>query len=146
MKSKKPLKIFKKISIEYLKKRYRESIEYVFDKNTWRSTEPETFGESKVLLRTRKSLQKFGNDMKIFKAPTMHGLKIVYYKTYSLLFDNYALATKPATEADDDYLLRDLSSSEKDLTSTNKELRIFKLPKIENLEKLYFRKKNHLKE
>lgn len=144
MKSEKPLKIFKKISIEYLKNSYRKSIEYVFDKNTWRSTEPETYGESKVLLKTRKSLQKFGNDMNIFKVPTMHGLKIVYYKTYSMLFDNYAMATKTSREADDDFLLRDLSESEQHTSTSKKELRIFKLPTIDNLEKLYFKRKSKI--
>ena len=62
----KKLKIFKKPSIAYLKRLYKKSISNIFDKNNWISNSPEYLGESKILLHTRKSLQRLGEELNIF--------------------------------------------------------------------------------
>ena len=80
------LKIFRKPSIEYLKKMYSKSMSYIFDKNSWMSRAPETYGESKILLHTRKSIKRLGNELKIFKAPSIVGIKIIYYKSMAFVF------------------------------------------------------------
>lgn len=141
MKRAKELKIFKKTSIEYLKNIYRKSVDYVFDKNSWKSTEPDTLGKSRILLHTRKSLQRLGNEMNIFKAPTMVGIKIIYYKSLSYLFDSNPLASRASLVSEDNYLLRDLSKSKISSELSEKEMKIFKFPNIEYLENLYFKSK-----
>jgi hypothetical protein len=137
MRKVKELKIFKKPSIGYLKKLYSKSISYIFDKNSWRSTETDTYGESKILLHTRKSLKRFGNEMNIFKAPTIVGLKIIYYKSVAFLFDSNCPETQTAAVSEDNYLYRDLSNPVKSAEQTEKELNIFKYPNIEYLKSLY---------
>jgi len=137
METKKELRIFRKPSIEYLKRMYRKSITYIFDKESWKSTADDTYGESKILLRTRKSLKRFGNEMNIFKAPVIVGLKIIYYKSVSLLFDNDCLEPKTAMASEDNYLYRDLSNSLNSQELNEKELKIFRYPNIENLKSLY---------
>ena len=141
MKRAKELKIFRKTSIEYLKNIYRKSVEYVFDKESWRSKDPETYGKSKILLHTRKSLKKLGNEMNIFKAPSMVGIKIIYNKSLSYLFDSSSLAAKASLVSEDNYLLRDLSQSKNSIENSERELKIFKFLNIESLEKLYFKNK-----
>lgn len=142
MKRAKKLKIFRKSSIEYLKKMYRKSVDYVFDKNTWRSNEPETLGESRILLHTRKSLKKVGNELNIFKAPTIVGIKIIYYKSLAYLFDSSCRDYKVNGHPEENYLLRDLSGSSRTPEQTDKELKIFKFPNIDYLELLYTKRKN----
>jgi hypothetical protein len=139
MKPKKELKIFKKTSIEYLKRMYRKSVTYIFDKNSWKSTSPEYFGESKILLHTRKSLKRFGNELSIFKAPVIVGLKIIYYKSIAFVFDNNFQNTQTAMVCEDNYLLRDLSNPINSKAQTEKELKIFNYPTIEKLELLYYK-------
>ena len=73
MREKMELKIFRKTSIEYLKKMYNESVELFFDKDLWVSRDPETYGESRVLLKTRRSLKKIGSELNIFRLPTVEG-------------------------------------------------------------------------
>src|ERR1035437_4033281 len=126
MKRVKELKIFKKPSIGYLKKMYNKSISYIFNKNSWKSTSPEYFGESKILLHTRKSLIRFGNEMNIFKAPSIVGLKIIYYKSVAFLFDSNCPEPQTATVSEDNYLLRDLSNPVNSAEQIEKELKIFK--------------------
>lgn len=137
METKKELRIFRKTSIEYLKRLYNKSITYIFDKNSWKSTAADTYGESKILLHTRKSLKRFGNEMNIFKAPVIVGLKIIYYKSVALLFDNDCMEPQTATASEDNYLYRDLSNPVNSYEQTEKELKIFKYPNIENLKSLY---------
>jgi hypothetical protein len=137
METKKELRIFRKPSIEYLKRMYRKSITYIFDKESWKSTADDTYGESKILLHTRKSLKRFGNEMNIFKAPVIVGIKIIYYKSVSLLFDNDCLEPQAAMASEDNYLYRDLSNSVNSQESNEKELKIFRYPNIENLKSLY---------
>lgn len=137
MKTNKELKIFKKPSIEYLKKLYKKSITYIFDKNSWKSTATETYGESKILLHTRKSLKRFGDEMNIFKAPVIVGLKIIYYKSVSLLFDSNCPEPQTAAFSEDNYLYRDLSNPKISQDQSERELKIFKYPNIENLKFLY---------
>ncbi len=141
MKRTKESKKFKKTSIEFIKNMYRKGVNYVFDKNSWKSNSPETLGAFRVLLHTRKSLKRLGNEMNIFKAPTMVGLKIIYYKSVSYLFDNNCQEFSRVALSEDKYLLRDLSDSQKISDQTDKELKIFKFPNIDYLEKLYFKSK-----
>lgn len=131
------LKIFRKVSIEYLKKMYGKSMTYIFDKNSWVSTAPETYGESRILLHTRKSLKRFGDELMIFKAPTIVGLKIIYYKSIAFVFDKYRLEHQIVPVTQENYLLRDLSTSTE--SSNENELKIFKLPTIDKLESLYYK-------
>ena len=137
MKTKKQLRIFKKPSIGHLKKMYSKSISYIFDKNSWKSTAEETYGESRILLHTRKSFKRFGDELNIFKAPVIVGLKIIYYKSVSLLFDNNSLEHQTATVSEDNYLYRDLSNPINSSEQSEKELKIFKYPNIEYLKSLY---------
>ena len=139
MRTKKELKIFRKTSIEYLKKMYNNSVTYIFDRNTWRSTAPEYYGESKVLLHTRKSIKRLGNELMIFKAPTIVGLKITYYKSMAFLFDRNRLQHQLVPVSEVNYLLRDLSNPTKTNEQTEKELNIFSLPSIDKLESLYYK-------
>lgn len=138
------LKIFRKTSIEYLKKMYSKSVSYLFDKNTWRSTESDTYGKSRILLHTRKSLIRFGNELNIFKFPTIGGLKIIYHKSMALFFDKYQTEHQMALTSEENYLLRDLSSSAE--YANEKELKIFKLPTIDKLETLYYKSIGKMKE
>jgi hypothetical protein len=137
MNKKNELKIFRKTSIEYLKKMYAESASYIFDKENWRSTSPETYGESKVFLKTRKSISKFGKELKIFKSPSIVGLKISYYKSMNFVFEKYRREHRLALIAEENYLLRDLPESA--AYTDDSEWKIFKLPTIEKLEFLYFK-------
>jgi len=137
MKRVKELGIFKKTSIKYLKKLYRKSVNYVFDKKTWISASPEYLGESKILLHTRKSLKRIGNELNIFKAPAIVGLKIIYYKSVAYLFDTNYAEHQLACLSEDNYLLRDLSNSNLAPEQDEKELKIFKFPNIDYLESLY---------
>ncbi len=139
MKRAKELKIFRKISIEYLKNMYRKSVEYVFDKNSWKSTAPDSYGKSKILLHTRKSIKKVGEELKIFRAPTIVGIKIIYHKSMAYLFDSNCQEYTSREVSEDNYLLRDLSGSSRSNEQIEKELKIFRFPNIEYLERLYFK-------
>jgi len=133
----KKLKIFKKPSIAYLKRLYKKSISNIFDKNNWISNSPEYLGESKILLHTRKSLQRLGEELNIFKAPTIVGLKIIYHKSVAFLFDTNCMEPQTANVSEDNYLYRDLSNPVISAEQTEKELKIFKYPNIEYLKTLY---------
>ena len=135
----KQLKIFRKSSIEYLKKMYSKSVGYVFDKNTWKSKNPETIGESRFLLHTRKSLKKVGEELKIFKAPSIVGIKIIYYKSLAYLFDSSCRDVVVNGHFEENYLLREFSEINEH--TGEKEMKIFKFPSIDYLERLYI--KNH---
>jgi len=135
----KKLKIFKKPSIGYLKKLYMKSISNIFDKNSWISSSPEYLGESRILLHTRKSLKRLGDELNIFKAPMIVGIKIIYYKSMSFLFDNNCPEPQTATASEDNFLYRDLSNPVNSPEQTEKELNIFKYPNIDYLKSLYFK-------
>jgi len=135
----KELKIFKKVSIGYLERLYNKSISYIFDKNSWKSQSPESLGEFRVLLHTRKSLQRFGNELKIFKAPSIVGLKIIYNKSLAYLFETNRPEPQTAAICEDNFLLRDLSNPLKSSEQTEKELKIFRFPNIDYLESLYYK-------
>ena len=135
MKTKRGLKVLKKHSTEYLKKVYNRSVSYILKKETWRSTESETYGKSKILLNTRQSLKKIGNELDFFKFPTIEGVKISYYKTMGLFFDKFEPEHQIAMTSEENYLLRDLTSSDE----VENELKIFKLSTVDKLEKLYFK-------
>ena len=138
MRTENKLKIFKKPSIGYLKKLYKKSISNIFDKSSWISTSPEYFGESKILLHTRKSLKRLGEELNIFKAPTIVGLKIIYYKSVAFLFDSNCPEPQTATSSEDNYLYRDLSNPVISAEQREKELKIFNYPNIEYLKSLYY--------
>ncbi len=139
MRKVKELKIFKKVSIGYLERMYSKSISYIFDKNSWKSQSPEYFGEFKVLLHTRKSLKRLGNELKIFKTPSIVGLKIIYNKSLTYLFENNRPEAQAAFISEDNYLYRDLSSSRISKDQSEKELKIFRFPNIDYLESLYYK-------
>lgn len=137
MRTENKLKIFKKPSIGYLKKLYKKSISNIFDKNSWISSSPEYYGESKILLHTRKSLKRLGEELNIFKAPTIVGLKIIYHKSVAFLFDTNCPEPQTAGASEDNFLYRDLSNPVKSPEQTEKELKIFNYPTIEYLKSLY---------
>ena len=137
MRAENKLKIFKKPSIGYLKRLYKKSISNIFDKNSWISTSPETLGESRILLHTRKSLKRLGDELNIFKAPTIVGLKIIYSKSVAFLFENNWTEPQTATVSEDNYLYRDLSNPVNSPDQIEKELKIFNYPTIEYLKSLY---------
>src|ERR1035437_4562189 len=137
MRAENKLKIFKKPSIGYLKRLYKKSISNRFDKNSWISTSPETLGESRILLHTRKSLKRLGDELNIFKAPTIVGLKIIYSKSVAFLFENNWTEPQTATVSEDNYLYRDLSNPVNSPDQIEKELKIFNYPTIEYLKSLY---------
>jgi len=136
MRAKMKLKMFKRTSIVQLKRMYNKSKSYIFDNDTWRST---SNGEFKVLLHTRKSLKRFGDELSIFKAPTIVGLKIIYHKSMEFLFDHTLARTQIATVSEDNYLYRDLSNPVNTPDQIEKELKIFIYPTIENLKSLYYK-------
>ena len=137
MRTENKLKIFRKPSIAYLKKLYKKSISNIFDKNSWISSSPEYYGESKILLHTRKSLKRLGEELNIFKAPSIVGLKIIYYKSVAFLFDSTCPEPQTASASEDNFLYRDLSNPVISPEQTEKELKIFKYPTIEYLKSLY---------
>ena len=137
MRAENKLKIFKKPSIGYLKKLYNKSISNIFDKSSWISTSPETLGESKILLHTRKSLKRLGDELNIFKAPTIVGLKIIYSKSVAFLFENNWSEPQAVAVSEDNYLYRDLSNPVNSPDQIEKELKIFHYPTIEYLKSLY---------
>jgi len=137
MRAENKLKIFKKPSIAYLKKLYKLSISNIFDKNSWISSSPEYYGESKILLHTRKSLKRLGEELNIFKAPTIVGLKIIYHKSVAFLFESECPEIQTVSASEDNYLYRDLSNPVKSPEQIEKELKIFKYPTIEYLKSLY---------
>lgn len=137
MRTENKLKIFKKPSIAYLKKLYKLSISNIFDKNSWISSSPEYYGESKILLHTRKSLKRLGEELNIFKAPTIVGLKIIYHKSVAFLFESECPEIQTVSASEDNYLYRDLSNPVKSPEQIEKELKIFKYPTIEYLKSLY---------
>lgn len=127
----------RKISKEYLAKMCSKSIFNIFNKNIWKSKEVDTYGKSRILLHTRKSVKQFGNELNIFKYPTIEGLKIIYHKSMSMFFDKYDHEHQMEMISEENYLLRDLSTSSE--CGNENELKIFKLPTIEKLEKLYYK-------
>ena len=137
MRAENKLKIFKKPSIGYLKRLYMKSISNIFDKSSWISNSPETLGESRILLHTRKSLKRLGDELNIFKAPTIVGLKIIYSKSVAFLFENNWSEPQTATVSEDNYLYRDLSNPVNSPDQIEKELKIFNYPTIEYLKSLY---------
>jgi hypothetical protein len=137
MRAENKLKIFKKPSIGYLKRLYKKSIYNIFDKSSWISTSPDTLGESRILLHTRKSLKRLGDELNIFKAPTIVGLKIIYYKSVAFLFDSNCPEPQTASLSEDNYLYRDLSNPVNSPDQIERELKIFNYPTIEYLKTLY---------
>jgi len=137
MRAENKLKIFKKPSIGYLKKLYNKSISNIFDKSSWISTSPETLGESRILLHTRKSLKRLGDELNIFKAPTIVGLKIIYSKSVAFLFENNWSEPQAVAVSEDNYLYRDLSNPVNSPDQIEKELKIFHYPTIEYLKSMY---------
>jgi len=133
------LRIFKKPSITYLKRLYKKNIYNIFDKNNWISSSPEYFGESKILLHTRKSLKKLGDELIIFKAPAIVGLKIMYYKSMAFVFDRKRPEPQTAAVSEDNFLYRDLSNPVNSPDQIEKELNIFQYPTIEYLKSLYYK-------
>jgi len=133
------LKIFKKPSIAYLKKLYKKSVYNIFDKNNWISSSPEYYGESRILLHTRKSLKKLSDELIIFKAPSIVGLKIMYYKSLAFMFDTRRAQPQTATVSEDNFLYRDLSDPVNSPEQIEMELNIFKYPTIEYLKSLYYK-------
>ena len=137
MRAENKLKIFKKPSIGYLKRLYNKSISNIFDKSSWISTSPETLGESRILLHTRKSLKRLGDELNIFKAPTIVGLKIIYSKSVAFLFENNWSEPQAVAVSEDNYLYRDLSNPVNSPDQIEKELKIFHYSTIEYLKSLY---------
>jgi hypothetical protein len=119
---------------------YQRSIGYVLDKNTWKSNDPETMGKSRFLLHTRKSLKKVGEELKIFNAPSIVGIKIIYSKSLAYLFDSSCRDSQVNGHFEENYLLREFSEQAE---QTEKELKIFKFPNIDYLERLYIKRQTH---
>jgi hypothetical protein len=135
MRAKRQLKIFKKPGIEYLKALYNKGVFYLFDSTGWKSASKDGASrKSRVLKYTKKSLRMFGDEMNIFKAPVIVGLKIIYYRSIAFVFENNCPQPQAAAASEDNFLYRDLSSSN-DLQK--QELKIFKYPTIDNLKVLY---------
>ena len=88
-------------------------------------------------MHTRKSLKRFGDELKMFRAPSIVGLKIIYYKSIAFLFDSNCSEPQTATVTEDNYLYRDLSNPINSQEQSEKELKIFKYSNIEYLKSLY---------
>ena len=89
MKTSKELKIFRKASIEYLKRLNSKSLTYVFGLGKRTSPLGESYSRLPLLRRSRQSLKRFAREMNIFKAPVIDGLQIMYYRTYSYVFEKF---------------------------------------------------------
>lgn len=88
MKASKELKIFRKASIEYLKRVNSKSLSYMFGFGKSVPPVDDKYKRLRVLRRSRQSLKRFAREMSIFKAPLIVGLQIMYYRTYSYVFEN----------------------------------------------------------
>lgn len=136
MKTSENFKILARLLLRYLKTSIKRSFYKIFWPNYWKSINVSAPG---LFDWTAKSLKKFRNDMAIFKAPAIVGLKIIYYKSLAFLFENNR-EPQAASISEDNFLYRDLSNP---LNSTDeqleKELKIFRYPTIENLKSLYYK-------
>jgi len=84
----KELNIFKKPSIDALKFLYNKSIGYVFKKEIWNFETPiiaKTFRILNKNHRTKKVLDKIGQELQIFNKPSIEHLKLLYTKTGNYL-------------------------------------------------------------
>jgi hypothetical protein len=138
MKTRNQLKIFNKTSIDFLKKIYI-GMSYVFTQNSWKSARAGNYWDSRIFGIPDAQFKRIGNELKIFKVPSIAGLKITYYKCIAFVFDKNHLVHQIASGSEENFLLRDLSSSAQN--SNEKELKIFKFLNIDKLEKLSFKKK-----
>lgn len=100
MKTSKELKIFRKASIEYLKRLNSKSLTYVFGFRNKTFQAGESYSRLHVLRRSRQSLKRFAREMNIFKAPVIVGLQIMYFRTYSYVFEN--IHSEPSFEMGQD--------------------------------------------
>jgi len=84
----KELKIFNKPSIDALKYLYNKSIGYVLKKESWKFEAPLLSKTIRILNkthRTEKVLNKIGNELRIFNAPSIESLKALYTRTSKYL-------------------------------------------------------------
>jgi len=140
MKEKKELKVLRKRSTEYLMKMYSKGVSFLFDKSTWKSTDSDGVEKIRLLLKSRKSLKKIGKELKIFKFPTIVGVKIIYYNSMSLFFDKFEPEHQKEMIAEGNYLLRDISTSSS--FGNENELKIFKWLTVDHLEKQYLKSRS----
>jgi len=143
MRTEDELKIFRKPSIEYLKRLYNKSVSYLFDNKYWKSElsySKYTLRGVRGLKRTRKSIKKLGNELRIFKAPSIDNLKAMYYKSMAYVFEKKSMEfdTSMFTE---EYPTQywDLSVSGNSYKRPENELNIFYAPTIDNLKLLYYK-------
>lgn len=82
------LNIFNKPSIDALKFLYKRSIGYVLNKESWNFETPLISRTIRILNknhRTKKMLNKIGDELRIFNSPSIESLKAVYAMTCNYL-------------------------------------------------------------
>jgi len=82
------LKIFNKPSIDALKFLYKKSIGYVLNKESWNFKTPLITRTIRILNknhRTKKMLNKIGDELRIFNNPSIESLKAIYIRTSNYL-------------------------------------------------------------
>ena len=95
----KELKIFNKPSIDVLKSLYNKSLGYVLNKDSWNFETPsisKTFRRLNKNHRTKRTLDKIGHELSIFKAPSIENLKILY-KNAGKFLDSPQQTEQPST-------------------------------------------------
>jgi len=95
----KELKIFNNPSIDILKSLYNKSLGYVLNKNSWNFETPsisKTYKHLNKNHRTKRTLDKIGHELKIFNAPSIENLKLLYNKAGKFL-DSPQKTEQPST-------------------------------------------------
>jgi hypothetical protein len=96
----KELKIFNKPSIDALKYLYNKSIGYVLKKESWKFEAPLLSKTIRILNkthRTEKVLNKIGNELRIFNAPSIENLKVLYTRTNKFLDGSQQNCEQPSS-------------------------------------------------
>ena len=96
----KELKIFNKPSIDALKYLYNKSIGYVLKKESWKFEAPLLSKTIRILNkthRTEKVLNKIGNELRIFNAPSIENLKVLYTRTNKFLEGSQQNCEQPSS-------------------------------------------------
>lgn len=141
MKRENELRIFRRVSIEYLKRSYYNSISYLFDTANWKpkSTFSRTFlGRSINFQRAKRSLKWIVEDLNVFKTSAIMSLKLAFRKGMASVFKNKFMEPQAALFLDDySNQYWDASNVENSNNQFEKELNIFRTTTIENLKLLY---------
>ena len=84
------------------------------------------------------SKTKIKDELNIFKTPCIKGLKLIYYKSKSFVFENNFFEDNANSFSRVSKQIRDFPNFKKSLHKQENELRIFKTYTVEMLKLLYY--------